>query len=184
MNIYEKIINIMSELQKMNLKKTGINKHTNFRYFELSDLTPSINKLCEKYKVLINIKYTKEIATMYLIDAEKPKERVEYTSPMGSINLKGAHEIQNIGAMETYSRRYLFLTSFNIAENDQIEALQGDEEYEKKRLIEEIMGLYNDFKKGEPYDPGTAIVKLKKKNVNELRAKKKELVEIMKNRVA
>lgn len=142
MNIYEKIINTTIDLQKTKITKSGNNKYTGFKYFELKDIAPPINKLCSKYKILINIKYDEQKATMDLIDAEKPEDKVTYTSPMGSINLKGAHDIQNLGAIQTYLRRYLFLTAFNIIENDELDCMEGNQEYERKRITKEILNLY------------------------------------------
>jgi hypothetical protein len=44
------------------------------------------------------------------------------TSPMATASLKGAHEIQNMGAVETYQRRYLWMTAMELVENDPIDA--------------------------------------------------------------
>lgn len=176
MNIYEKILNITNEIQKANIKKSGKNNYTNFKYFELTDLSPIINNLCLKYKIVPIIKYDKEIATMCLINAENPEEQVEYTSPMGSVSLKGAHEIQNIGAVQTYLRRYLFLTAFNIAEHDELDYVQGDPKYEKNRLINEISKLYIKFTDGEESQVETVKNKLSQKSIDQLRVKKQELI--------
>ena len=167
MNIYEKVLNITDEIQKANIKKSGRNSYTNFKYFELTDLSPIINNLCLKYKIVPIIKYDKEIATMYLINAENPEEQIEYTSPMGSVNLKGAHEIQNIGAVQTYLRRYLFLTAFNIAEHDELDYVQGDPKYEKEKLIKEISELYNEFTDGKGENSEIVKNKLNQKNIDQ-----------------
>ena len=167
MNIYEKVLNITDEIQKANIKKSGRNSYTNFKYFELTDLTPIIN-----------------IAKMYIINAENPEEQIEYTSPMGSVNLKGAHEIQNIGAVQTYLRRYLFLTAFNIAEHDELDYVQGDPKYEKNRLINEISKLYIEFTDGHENQAETVKNKLSQKNIDQLRVKKQELITAMKNKSA
>ena len=184
MNIYEKVLNITDEIQKANIKKSGRNSYTNFKYFELTDLSPIINNLCLKYKIIPIIKYDKEIAKMYIINAENPEEQIEYTSPMGSVNLKGAHEIQNIGAVQTYLRRYLFLTAFNIAEHDELDYVQGDPKYEKNRLINEISKLYIEFTDGQENQVETVKNKLSQKNIDQLRVKKQELITAMKNKSA
>lgn len=184
MNIYEKVLNITNEIQKANIKKSGINKYTGFTYFELSDLTPIVNILCLKYKIITNIKYDKEIAKMYIINAENPEEQIEYTSPMGSVNLKGAHEIQNIGAVQTYLRRYLFLTAFNIAEHDELDYVQGDPKYEKEKLIKEISELYNEFTDGKGENSEIVKNKLNQKNIDQLRSKKQELITAIKKKIA
>ena len=49
----------------------------------------------------------------------------EITSPMGSAALKGCHEVQNIGAVETYQRRYLWVTAMEIVEHDALDASTG-----------------------------------------------------------
>ena len=46
---------------------------------------------------------------------------------MKDATLKGAHPIQNLGAVETYQRRYLYMTAFEIVEADVLDATQcGD----------------------------------------------------------
>jgi hypothetical protein len=44
---------------------------------------------------------------------------------MGSAALKGCHEVQNIGAVETYQRRYLWVTAMEIVEHDALDATVG-----------------------------------------------------------
>jgi hypothetical protein len=44
---------------------------------------------------------------------------------MGSASLKGCHEIQNIGACETYSTRYLWTAALCIVEHDALDATTG-----------------------------------------------------------
>jgi hypothetical protein len=52
MNIYEKLQKIKLELLEANIKKTGENKFSKFKYYELSDFVPEIVKLCEKHKII------------------------------------------------------------------------------------------------------------------------------------
>jgi hypothetical protein len=46
---------------------------------------------------------------------------------MGSAALKGCHEVQNVGAVETYQRRYLWVTAMEIVEHDALDATTGAE---------------------------------------------------------
>ena len=41
---------------------------------------------------------------------------------MADANLKGTHPIQNLGAVETYQRRYLYMAALEIVEHDAIDA--------------------------------------------------------------
>jgi len=40
---------------------------------------------------------------------------IHINSPMSSAALKGCHEVQNLGAVQTYLRRYLWVTAMEIA---------------------------------------------------------------------
>jgi hypothetical protein len=51
---------------------------------------------------------------------------------MSSAALKGCHDVQNLGAVQTYLRRYLWVNAFEIVENDQLEAVTGKDEPAKK----------------------------------------------------
>jgi hypothetical protein len=73
------------------------------------------------------ISFGKEIATMKLIDIDKPDDFIEITSPMSSAALKGAHEIQNLGAVQTYTRRYLWVAALEIVEHDAIDSAPAKE---------------------------------------------------------
>jgi len=42
--------------------------------------------------------------------------------------LKGCHEVQNIGAVETYQRRYLYTVSMAVVESDALETTTGSPE--------------------------------------------------------
>jgi hypothetical protein len=50
---------------------------------------------------------------------------VMFTSPMSSAALKGCHDVQNLGAVQTYLRRYLWTNAFEIVEHDALDATTG-----------------------------------------------------------
>lgn len=132
MNIYEKLQNMRVELQQMNIKKSGKNKFAGYEYYELADILPPINSVQQKYKTCSFIAYNKDDAILTLVNAEKPDEVIVFTSPMAEASLKGTHPIQNLGAVETYQRRYLYMTAFEIVENDFLDATQGAQPTQQK----------------------------------------------------
>lgn len=77
--------------------------------------------------------FTEELATLTAVNCEAPEEKVTVTSPMGTANLKGCHEVQNIGAVETYQRRYLYQALFDITEKDGLNATQGKPEKDTEK---------------------------------------------------
>lgn len=125
MNVYEKIQQVRVELQNLGLNKSGKNKFAGYTYFELSDFLPAINQLCKDHKLMTHISFTREEATLTIVNAEAPDEKVIYTSPMYEAVLKGAHPIQNAGAVITYQRRYLMMLAFEIVECDALDSTQG-----------------------------------------------------------
>ena len=145
LNIYEKITNIKSEFLKANIKKSGKNKFANYTYYELADITPVLIELCKKYGIFTKFSYTKDQATLEIVNIEKPDEREVYTSPMEELDLKGCNKIQALGGSETYSRRYLYMSAFDIIENDMFDATISEEsdkeQNERTKLVIKINKL-------------------------------------------
>jgi hypothetical protein len=109
MNIFEKVQKIKLELVEAGLKKSGNNRFSGFKYYELGDFMPHIIRLCEKYKVCTVIRFNKEFAELLAFDSELIGEQVpiSITSPIEKLEIKGTNAIQAIGGTQTYIRRYL-----------------------------------------------------------------------------
>lgn len=125
MNIYEKLALARVELQSKGLRKSGKNTFAKYDYFELADMLPSINELMAKYKMLGVCSFHEDYATLSIFDAEKPDDVIVFKSPMSTAELKGCHPVQNLGAVETYTRRYLWTAAFEIVECDALDSTQG-----------------------------------------------------------
>ncbi len=151
MNVYEKLQKARVELQNKGLNKSGNNKFAGYTYFELADFLPTINQLCLELRLMTQTSFTSDMATLKIINAEKPEEIVEFTSPMAAAQLKGCHEIQNLGAVETYQRRYLLVTAFEIVENDALDPLNGKDDKQQGKTANlsdaQIKRLYAIAKK-------------------------------------
>lgn len=99
------------------IKKTGLNKFAGYSYFELADFLPIAQKIFSEVGLCGVVSYGKEIATLTISDFET-MDKIEITSPMADAMLKGCHPIQNLGAVETYTRRYLWVTALELVEHD------------------------------------------------------------------
>ena len=75
---------------------------------------------------------------MRIVNTDKPDEVVEITSPMAEANLKGCHPIQNLGAVESYTRRYLWVAALEIIEHDGIDSSEPIKEPDVKAIIRGI----------------------------------------------
>lgn len=120
LNIYEKLLNARIMFQKKNLKPKGYNKYSDFYYFELDDILPVITEICLNLGVICLVSFGNELAQLRFKDL-KNDEEIVFTSPMSSAKLKACHEVQNLGAVETYIKRYLYMHCFEIAESDQMD---------------------------------------------------------------
>ena len=121
MKVYKKLIDARNLLQTNELSKSGHNKFAGYKYFELGDFLPTVQAIFKDVGLVDVISFTAEMATMTIYDVEDGSSIV-FTSPMGSAQLKGCHEVQNIGAVETYQRRYLYTTAMAIVEHDALDA--------------------------------------------------------------
>jgi hypothetical protein len=126
MNIYQKLQEARVLLQKMELKKTGNNKFAGYKYFELGDYLPAIQVIFNEVGLCGIVTFDNEMAylTIYEFDGEG---KIIITSPMSTALLKGSHPIQNLGAVQTYLRRYLWQSAMEIVEHDAIDASTGKE---------------------------------------------------------
>lgn len=122
MNLFEKIQAIRVELREQNLKPTGKNEFAKYSYFELDDFLPQLNRLMKQYNMTAIASFTIETASLTAINIEAPEERFVITSPFSSASLKGCHEVQCVGAVETYQRRYLYQALFDIGEKDGLDS--------------------------------------------------------------
>lgn len=128
MNIFTKIQHVRAELQTKNIIKSGINKFSGFSYFELSDFLPAINELCLKYHLFTYEDINSNVARITAVDCDNPDSIFTLTMDSAEVELKGMNKIQGIGSQQTYLRRYLYMSLFEISESDMLDAVTGKEE--------------------------------------------------------
>ena len=117
MTVFEKLNEARLRFQNANVQKSGNNKFAGYTYYELSDILPFINQIANELKFACIVNFTPERATLDFCDLEADA-KITFTSPMSTANLKGCHEVQNLGAVETYIKRYLYQNCFEIVESD------------------------------------------------------------------
>ena len=177
--VHKKLMQARMFLQQMALKKSGHNKFAGYQYFELGDFLPQINEIFYGQGLCGVISYDSEYASLTITDVDDGTNIV-ITSPMVEANLKGAHAIQNLGAVETYQRRYLWMTAMEIVEHDALDSsapikeekiiitpTQGamdtipeDEQNYLRELAMELIALC------EKEEPKSAWVKLEAENLD------------------
>ena len=124
MNVYKKLMQARIDLQNTTLSKSGHNKFAGYKYFELGDFIPEIQNIFNNLGLCGMISYTNDLATLTIVDMAD-LSKIEITSPMSEAALKGCHAVQNLGAVQTYIRRYLWVTALEIVEHDAIDSSSG-----------------------------------------------------------
>lgn len=155
MNIYQKIQAVKKELSERELKKSGENKFSGFKYYELGDFLPSIIELCAKYGLFTQITFTEDKGILNIVDCNAevvqegtPSEYriVQYESPLKELELKGANAIQALGGAETYLRRYLYMNAFDIVEADMFDSVEFEKKKKAKTEKTALEKIINDCK--------------------------------------
>ena len=126
MTVYKKLQEARILLQNTKLSKSGKNKFAGYEYFELGDFLPAIQKICNDVGLCGVVSFNKEDAYLVIHNTEGD-DFVTFTSPMSSAALKGCHDVQNLGAVQTYLRRYLWTNAFEIVEHDALDSSPGAE---------------------------------------------------------
>ena len=131
MSVYKKLQQARIALQGKKLTKSGKNKFAGYEYFELGDFLPTVQTICNDVGLCGVVSFNHEMAFLQINDVVDGTS-IMFTSPMSSAALKGCHDVQNLGAVQSYLRRYLWVNAFEIVEHDALDATLGKDEPVKK----------------------------------------------------
>lgn len=126
MSVHKKLMAARVKLQATEMKKSGKNSFQGYSYFELGDFIPHIQTIFNEIGLCGVVSFDSTHATLCITDVDDGT-CIVITSPMAEANLKGAHPIQNLGAVESYQRRYLWMTAMEIVEHDIIDSAPAAE---------------------------------------------------------
>lgn len=167
MNLMQKIAKARVMLQRKNLKKSGLNKFSQFKYFELADFLPAVNEIFDELGLYAEFFITPEdrsiddgtgqilvqpeIAHLNIYNSDDPTGQARhFTSMIAEAGTKGATPIQQLGSVHTYMRRYLYMEALEIVESDALDAVAGSDkavqaepkkQKPKQEATEQITGI-------------------------------------------
>ena len=124
MGVYKKLADARRMMRSRTLKKSGHNKFAGYNYFELGDFLHPALEIFDELGLISIVSFTKEQAELCVVDTDGGGEIV-FTCPFGSAALKGCHEVQNMGACQTYNRRYLYTLALELLEHDALDSTTG-----------------------------------------------------------
>lgn len=152
MNIYEKLLNIQSELKA---PKNQHNNFGNYDYRSCEDILEAVKPLCKEQKVVLNI--SDEIvmvgdryyvrATTILIDLEADGAMIENVAyAREEENKKGMDASQVTGATSSYARKYALNGLFCIDDTKDADT----DSYKKQQEKQINKQLNNNATKSQP----------------------------------
>lgn len=121
MSVHKKLMAARVKLQSVDMKKSGQNKFAGYSYFELGDFIPHVQTIFNELGLCGVVSFDSTYASLTITDVDDGTV-VVVTSPMAEANLKGAHPIQNLGAVLSYQRRYLWMAAMELVEGDAIDS--------------------------------------------------------------
>ncbi|AXI27284.1 hypothetical protein CG018_07645 [Gemella sp. ND 6198] len=155
--IEQKVNSVMKKLQKARVewldkprKKSGYNKFQKYNYFVLKDILPSVNEIFNKIGLYSQYNLYDNAAELVITDVATG----DYISFKIPVQIIENPTMQNIGAINTYSKRYLYMNALEIEEEDDEldsqdqEKTTTDKKLSKKELIKNITSVL-DAKKLE-----------------------------------
>lgn len=128
------------------IKKSGKNNFQKFSYFELKDIVPFHRQICDDLKIEAWYELTHEYAYLYIFDLEQDdgQEAVKFSFPIRKESSSGkvTKDMQDDGAIQTYTKRYLYVQLWDISDADAIDsknnALERVPPEKSKKVIKEI----------------------------------------------
>lgn len=144
-SLYARLATARARLNEKVYSKGGVNQYNQQKYFELSDFLPYINDICADLMLLPVVTFDmngdEKMAYMDIIDGdfESPtaEKSIRFNMPLADVSLqqKNPQKIQELGAMQTYAIRYLYMNAFAISERDVLDATYSNFSEEQMALI-------------------------------------------------
>lgn len=155
LTLNESIINVRVELQNSKIKKSGKNKYAGFDYYELADFLPKLNELMLKYNINDRFSIEDDYAKLELQKGEeintykipfilfdtpltyKKNKAGEFLKDKNGdfLQTPSMQDIQYLGALNTYYKRYLYLNAFGITDGEVIDSMDNNEIQKGKKNI-------------------------------------------------
>ena len=133
-NALRKLLTARKMFLEANVRKTGVNQHLEFKYFELDDIVPVATKIFDELGIIPIVNINREEPTMEIVNVDNPNDRITFSVPyaeMPPIISKQGKEVTNalqcVGISITYLRRYLYMLALDICEPDMNDATIGED---------------------------------------------------------
>jgi len=157
-NIYTLLAEASHELQVSDIKKSGANKYAGFNYFKLEDFLPTLKKILAKKGIAHYFNFEESYAELVLSTNQQDTLKIKTVIPKQYHHAQIKDEMQRIGALQTYTKRLLYLNAFGISEGEIIDELSRNEAtyYQQPQQTEAPVAAF-DWKDEKPIEKSVNI---------------------------
>lgn len=125
MNVYGKLIEARKRFLEAGIKKTGVNRYAEYKYFTLDEIIPVKQEIFRDLGLADVISFSDTGAILTIFNVADPLDQIVFTSQLAADESMIKNPIQKVGAIQTYIRRYLYVLALDIIESDGIEETTG-----------------------------------------------------------
>lgn len=120
--IYNKIQKGKKIFLEAGIKPTGRNSFQKYNYFEMKDIEPTLLRVCEELQISTRFVFSSTSANLIIRDEEDGIE-VYDSLPLPEVKVvdDARKAMQEIGSIQTYAMRYLYIQAFEIVVTDTID---------------------------------------------------------------
>jgi len=141
MKILKKMNEAVEIIKSQNLKKKGKNTFSKYDYYTPEQVSELVIGACHKVKLFPKFDLKRNelgiVGVLSIYDIESDEAPVVFEMASDIPNIKATNVSQQLGGAMTYTKRYLFMNAFDIADNN----LDFDTTENTKKSQEQKMGI-------------------------------------------
>lgn len=122
MNITEKLLEARKRIKETPIAKQGKNEFSKYDYFTPSQVSELVNTVCQELKILPVFSLIKDqfglFGVLRLIDLEEPESHIATEMRTEMPKITATNMTQQMGGCETYTKRYMLMSAFDITDNN------------------------------------------------------------------
>lgn len=123
MNITEKLLEARKMIKETSIKKEGRNTFSKYDYFTPSQVSELVNDVCQELNIITLFSLEKDEFGLYghlsIADTEgKENQRLDFQMRTEMPSITATNMTQQMGGCETYTKRYMLMSAFDITDNN------------------------------------------------------------------
>ena len=149
------------------LTKEGYNNYQKFKYIEAEDLFPIVREVCKKFKLRTKFEWAYDRSMLRLtITDQEDGSKSRFIIPVAEVDAKDPGKyMQDIGRIQTYAMRYLYIQAFELAIPDEIDNKDQRKNQKQKSLQSTSKKVTNSNKKQDPIKKSEPKKKIPQKQI-------------------